>query len=477
MRSWLSKLIQKPEMVFLILATVFGSFSALVVPQLSVPDENMHFLRAYSIASGQITGTSDNKCSFPTEVYNRSESIYKGDYSSHYAQRVNLDSTTQEWCGTAAGYSPLAHIPQAIGVFIAQLLWPSTGVMILFGRLVSLAFFIGATYYIIKKVKIGKWAFVVIALFPTAIQQVASLSADSFTFVATFAAIAFLLNCAVQKSVMTRRQFVILLLLSAALILSKIPNVVLILFILFLPGRLFMYEFKRKSILLRPQAIKVYVFLAAGVFAALCAFIWLKIYNQSLIGPTPVNPIPGQPWQFISILFHTYVYMDPKLTTFGFTGLGGFSDFILSSAVGGFATFRYWLPEILIFACYSLLIFATMRQNTTEDKLLSRDGGKLALGGIVAFGVLVLAITYSLYVVWALPLLGPGATFAAGLQGRYFTAAFVVLIPIGIWLRRYVHISVKTDLLFASIIASTSCFLLLFYALQTLYVIRAGFFH
>lgn len=470
-------LVQKPERVFLILATVFGLFSAFIIPQLSVPDENMHFLRSYTMSTGHMTGDSKNECTFPQDVHDRAYSIYEGDYGSHFKQKINPNENTKEWCGTAATYSPFVHIPQAIGFFIANQIWPSTGVMILLGRLVNLALFVSVMYFVIKKVRLGKWVFAVIALFPTVIQQAASLSADSFTFVATFAAIAFMLNLAVQKTSITWRQIVVLLLLSAALALSKLPNLVLILFLLFLPARLFLYNFKAKSWLLKPFTIKIYIFLAAGLFAILVEYIWLKICGQPLVSSTVDNPIPSHPWQFLSILFHTYVYMDPKSALFGFTGLGGFGDFIMSSAVGSFASYRYWLPQILIFLCYALLIFAVLKPNKIEDALLRGiSTGKIALGGVVALGILVVGITYSLYVIWALPLLGPEAHYAAGLQGRYFIAALVILIPLGIWLRKYIKINVKSNLLFCAIIAATSGFLLLFYALQTLYVMRLGFF-
>ena len=458
------------------LAIVFGVFSAFTVPQLSVPDENMHLLRSYVMATGHITGDSNNDCVFPKAVYDRAYSIYDGDYGTHYKQKINFNETTKEWCGTAASYSPFVHIPQAIGVFIANLIWPSTGLMVLLGRLVNLVLFAGAMYYIIKKVRVGRWVFAVIALFPTVIQQAASLSADSFTFVATFAVVAFLLNRAVQKSPITKRQILILLVLTAALALSKLPNIVLLLFMLFLPARLFIYSFKRESLFLKPLAIKIYMFITAILFAFLVEYIWLKICGQPLVSATSENPIPSHPWQFLSVLFHTYVYMDPKTALFGFTGLGGFGDFLVSSAVGSFASYRYWLPEILIFTCYALLVIAMLKPDKVEDKLLQGSIGKLALGGILAFGTLVVGISYSLYVIWALPLLGPSAHYAAGLQGRYFIAAVVVLIPVGIWLRRYIKVVVKSELLFSAIIAVTSCFLLLFTALQTLYAIRLGFF-
>jgi uncharacterized membrane protein len=476
MRSLLGRYIRKPEIVFLVLATIFGIFSAVLVPQLSIPDENMHFLRTYSIASGEMTG-DHNKCTYPKDIYNRAYSIYKGDYQAHFSKKIDPRAVAKDvWCGTAASYSPLVYTPQAIGVAIAKFIYPSTGIMILLGRLASLAFFIGTLYYIIKRVRIGKWAFAVIALFPTAIQQTTSLSADGFTYVATFAMIAFLLNLATQKTTVTRRQLIILLLLSAALILSKVPNVLLIFILPFLPSRLFDYKHSKNLPLLSAKAMKWYTFLAAGVFASVCALFWQKIYGQPLVSSPVGNPIPHHPWLFIPILFHTYVYIDPRATIYGFTGLGGFGDFILSSVVGGFASYRYWLPESLVLVCYILLLFVLLRSNKTEDKLLGDSTGKLALGNIVSLGLLIVSISYALYVAWALPLLGPKALYAAGVQGRYFTAALVTLIPAGIWLRQHISITVKTDVLFGSIVASTSSFLLLFYTLETLYAIHLGMF-
>lgn len=477
MGSLLGKYVQKPATVFLVLASIFGILSAFIVPQLSIPDENMHFLRSYTIASGHLAGNDKNECSYPKAVYDRAYSIYDGDYKTHYTKEIDLGAVGKKvWCGTAASYSPIVYAPQVVGIIAAKLIHPSLGIMILFGRLASIAFYVGALYYIIKKVRIGKWAFAVIALLPTAIQQAASLSVDGVTYVATFALIAFLINLASQKTTVTRRQWIVLLLLAAALTLTKAPNIVLLLIIPFLPARLFSYKFKKTSLLLKPGAIKWYAFLASGVFALLCALLWQKIYGQPLIAPAAGNPIPHHPWQFIPILFRTYIYMDPHATIYGFTGLGGFGDFILSSVVGGFASYRYWLPEILVFTCYLLLIFVSLRTNKAEDKLLGDNSGRLALGGILSLGVLVVAISYSLYLMWALPLLGPTASYAAGVQGRYFTAALVTLIPAGVWLRRHISIQVKSDVMFGSIVAATSGFLLLFYTLQTLYVIHLGVF-
>src|ERR1700744_5370508 len=98
MRLQLGRYIQKPHLVFLVLASIFGILSAVIVPQLSIPDENMHFLRSYSLASGHVAGDHD-KCTFPKEVYDRAYSIYKGDYNAHYAKKVDSkDVVKNVWC-------------------------------------------------------------------------------------------------------------------------------------------------------------------------------------------------------------------------------------------------------------------------------------------------------------------------------------------------------------------------------------------
>jgi uncharacterized membrane protein len=473
---WLrwGKYVQKPELVFLVLASVFGILSAVIVPQLAVPDENMHFLRTYTIAAGHLAGDGDNKCVFPKDVYQRAANIYKGDYQAHYSQKISPENSESLWCGTASGYSPIVYIPQVVGLTLAKLVYPSTGAMILLGRLAAIAFYVGALYYLIKKVQIGKWVFVVIALFPATIHEAASLSADGVTNIAFFTFVAFLLNLTVQKTVLSRGQIVLMFFLAAALALTKLPHVLLLLLIPFMPTRLFNMRFSSTSPLLKAGLIKWYAFLGAGLFALLCALAWQHVYGQNLIAAYAGNPIPHHPWKFVPILFHTYVYMDPKTALFGFTGLGGFGDFILSSVVGGYASYRYWLPQILIFVGYALLLLALLKPNKDEDKLLDNSTGRLALGSMLALGMLIVAISYSLYVMWALPLLGPTAYYVAGVQGRYFVAAIALLIPVGVWLRRYVTVTVRSDVVFGSIVAIASGFLLLFYILQTIYAIHLG---
>ena len=77
-KSWSRFLsfIKKPENVFISLSLFFGVLSAILVPQLSVSDENMHYMRAYGISQGRVE--SNSPCTLPKDVIKRAEAVYEG---------------------------------------------------------------------------------------------------------------------------------------------------------------------------------------------------------------------------------------------------------------------------------------------------------------------------------------------------------------------------------------------------------------
>ena len=70
------------------------------------------------------------------------------------------------------------HLPQALGVFIAKITYPSTGNMVLFGRIVNILVYCAGIFFIIRASRMGKWVLVVIGLMPTLINTASSLSGD-----------------------------------------------------------------------------------------------------------------------------------------------------------------------------------------------------------------------------------------------------------------------------------------------------------
>lgn len=54
------------------------------------------------------------------------------------------------------------HLPAAIGVLIARLIYPSLGIMDYGGRIANLLFFAFAFYFLIKKNKYAKWSMILL---------------------------------------------------------------------------------------------------------------------------------------------------------------------------------------------------------------------------------------------------------------------------------------------------------------------------
>lgn len=450
-----NQFIHKPENVFISLVIPFGILSACLVPQLSVSDENMHYLRAYGISTGRVE--SGNDCTLPKDVTDRAGAVYQGNYSSDYSKPINRSNLETNKCGSASGYFPILHLPQAIGIGIANIFNGSTGLTILFGRITNLLFYALAVFFIIKWVRVGKWVFVAVGLFPLMVHMAASLSGDATTNVAVFVVAATTLNLFTQKARLSKRQVMTLFGIAAMLALTKSVNVLLFLPLIFLPKRLFTAN---KGRLIPFNVQKWAILVGLGLTAIVCILLWQKIYGAPLISVdgSIENPLHSDPLKFLAVLFNTYI--SPTI---------GYTDVVLRGTIGEFSSFQYHLPLFVLLASFGLFFLSLMKEDQQAQKLLGKHTGKLALLNFATVTLFVAAVSYLMFSVWAiLPFrFGPGAYYADGVQGRYFTALAVLLIPVGLWLQRHIRIETKNDKVFNIIMFFGLFLVLAFYIFAT----------
>ena len=446
--------ISEPANVFISLALFFGVLSAALVPQLSVSDENMHYLRAYGISIGRVE--AGDHCTLPKEVNERAGGVYKGNYSADYSKPIDRSSIGTDKCGSASGYFPIMHLSQAIGIALANLFNGSTGLTILFGRLANLIFYAIAVYFIIRWVRVGKWVFVTVGLFPLMIHMAASLSSDAMTNVAVFTIAAAIINLFVQKSQLSRRQVIALLGISALLALTKSVNVLLLAPLAFLPADLFSKNKNQKI----PFNIRKWSLLCGvGIVAVACIIVWQKIYGAPLISSSGIeNPLHANPLKFIAVLFNTYI--NPVV---------GYTDVVLRGSIGEFSSFQYHLPLFVLIISFSLFFLSLLKDNKKDQKELNKHAGRLALINTATVVLFITAVSYLMFSVWAiLPFrFGPGAYYADGVQGRYFTALAVLFIPVGLWLQKFIKITTKNEKVYSAIIFFGLAFVLAFYIFAT----------
>lgn len=456
-KTKLSSFLEKPAAIFLVLCLFFGTLSAIYVPQLSVNDEQMHYLRAYSLSEAAIQSTN---CSYPQEVIDQAKGAPASHYDSNFSTSLNTDNTRGYSCGSATSYSPVIHIPQAIGIFFAKLFETSSGALVLLGRLANLAFYAASLYFIIKYVRVGKWVFVVVGLLPLMVHTAASLSGDVVNNIAVMTFIALTLNLFTQKTLLKKKQIALLFGLGSLLALTKSVNLLLLAPLVFLPSTLFKPNVKLKKLPFNIQKWSIGILLV--VFSVLALFTWQAAYGASTLS-TPHSTQLTSVADSIRILFNTY--LNPTI---------GYTDFIFKGIAGSFSSYKYNLPLFVL--SISMLVFAfALLVKTKEDSLLNLSQTKtLATTNVLIIVMFTLAVSYAMYTAWAtLPVIGgPGAYYAEGVQGRYFTALLVLLIPVGLLLKRYVRIEVSSPKTTGLIIILSSALVLAYYIFQTLWAFK-----
>lgn len=403
-----------------------------LMPPFMVPDEGVHFDRAYQVAQGKIVSkVVDGKTGgFVPIVHAKGLSVrnvplvFDQDYFNYISKK---DDSFVAFPNTAV-YSFVNYIPQAIGIKTAQLVYPSIGLMLIFGRIFNLAFFILLLFFTIKIAKQGKWVYVVAGLFPMTIQQAASLSCDAMTISLAFLTIASIHYLFLSNLKLSKKHYMLFLLLVFGLGLTKQTNIVLLLPLLFVPLRLF------KSLKYKVGFIFSVIFVAFGAMLSWYFIVKLLHYDMSF-SPFHADQyaqfkfIIGNPVTFIKTLLKTYIYSG--------AGSNGtmLQDFFFGSIVGVFSWLTYKLPLVSVIAEYILLFIALIyngQKNEKQNYLVV-----FSLLQIITALLSIIAIAFILYLTWT----EIGANQIYGLQGRYFIPLIPLLIAPFIFLRRYIKLT------------------------------------
>ena len=281
------------------------------------------------------------------------------------------------------------------------------------------------------------------------IHLAASLSSDMMNNVVALGLVAVTINLFVQQSKISKKQIGVLTSLIILAFLLKTNLVILLLPLLFLPARIFKEnKFKGVPFNIQKWSLAGFAVIAAGGLYLL----WLSLTasDSATLAGSP-NPIEQKPLLFINLLFNTY--------------FSDYGDIVLRGMFGDFSSFLYHFPVVLlIIQCILLFIAFLYRPKLEKDVRIINN--KLIISALVSFVVSILAVTYVLYVEWALK--RGIADHADGVQGRYFTALLVLLIPLFAWVSQHVSIRAKSDKVIFGFIAFTQVILLSFYVLYTL---------
>ena len=280
----------KTENIFLMIAPIICIFFLITMPTFKGHDEYFHWLKAYEVSIGNLStpikdGVQGSYMPDAVAIINTEDwttMTYK-DLSDNLS--VKLDENKQSVLSpeTAAVYSFVQYLPQAIGIFIARHITSIAVLVAYAGRLVNMLCSILLIYLAIKIIPFGKKLLLIPAMIPIAIEGFSSLSPDALTISISFLYIAYILYLAFgKKETIGIAQKIILLIMSVIIALCKIVYIPLVGLILIIPKE----KFKNKS-----NINKIVTFIIIAGIALIVNLIWLAMSSKYLAHFRAGNPI------------------------------------------------------------------------------------------------------------------------------------------------------------------------------------------
>ena len=184
----------RPEGIFLVVALAWGLMQVFIVPPLQVPDEGDHWFRAWALTDGQLTADPQGMLELPGTFAN-SVGFYTGQISDTRVLPASLvglpgftgyedlfngtgSSSSVKVASRVGSYGPVGYLPQAAGIGLGRLVGASPLACFYLARLANLVAAVTLLFFAIRLAPFGKQLFVLIALLPMTMFELASVSCD-----------------------------------------------------------------------------------------------------------------------------------------------------------------------------------------------------------------------------------------------------------------------------------------------------------
>lgn len=410
------------EKSFIVLGLVFGTFMTFFVPPAQVPDEIVHFFRAYEVSQGDFIPTKDSNGSgvgsyMPQDIYNF---IKVGDFErmpTKYNEKVDIDDLLKSTqlhindkknmfvdVGGTSIYMPVQYFPQSIGIIIGKILSLPIIVIFYLGRLVNMLTWLISSYLAMKIIPFGKKILFLVSLTPMIVQQASSMSPDSMLIGISFLFTSYCLYLAFIKEKIDYKDIIKILTMALIIVSMKVVYTPIILLITLIDAKKF--NGKKNLILLTTSMILAGILMNMLWFNAVSFLNTFKVPSESINSVQQVKFVLLNPFEYIKTLFNTYVQL---------------SRFYIESSVGILGWLDNSLPYPLVYSYIFLIIFISIVSDGEETIEMSYIHKGILLFTSVC---IILLVVSSLYVAWT----NVGANIVSGVQGRYFIPIILSLL-------------------------------------------------
>lgn len=394
----------KVENIFLIIMLFVGVLFLITMPTFKNHDEYYHWLRAYEVSQGNfVTPIKDGVQG--SEMPDAVSEVFPSDWTtmnySTVKEKLEVKNNEEEKgilnSETAAVYSFVQYIPQAVGIFIARLFTNNTYLITYAGRIANMIISIILLYLAIKIIPFGKKVLLIPAMIPIAIEGFTSLSPDATTISIAFLYIAYILHLTFKKDKkIEMKQKLLLLVMSIVIALCKIVYIPLVGLMLIIPKE----KFKNQS-----NKNKIFNFCIIAGIAVVINLIWLGFAGRYLEnfreGDSKIQVLLAlkDPLKYIEMILYTIDLNGSKYLLSLFGSELGWGEFVK-------------LYSIVPYSIMAIYTFCVIVDEDLKNKFKTYQIVYIAL---VIIAIIALIFT-SLYVQWTTI----GKEFIAGVQGRYF---------------------------------------------------------
>lgn len=404
-----------PHRLMLALGFPLGVAVLCLSPPFQVPDEMVHFYRAYQISEGgfvaqEVPGSTGG--ALPTSLAQTVNSlVLDGDIRGHRELKIPraplrasfaiaLSPKLREPVAFPGGvlYTPIVYFPQSVAMAIGRSLLLAPVVLMYFGRVGNLLLSLAILAWAIRLAPFQQWSLVAISLSPMVVFTRSSLSADALTFSCALLAVSLIAREVVETGLVSRTRFALLASVFAVLGLCKSTYFLLAFAIVLVPAQRFGGKLNH---LVTSGAL-----VATAIGPAAAWTRWVGHLFRS------INPGANPAQQSAFVLDHPLYALSVWLSA-----SWSFGDFYLRSAMGVLGWLDTPLPDwVLILLWLSLALVAI-----SQASPVSIAQRVLAVGIVAANSLCVIA---ALYLAWT-PV---GADHVEGVQGRYFLPLLPLLL-------------------------------------------------
>ena len=401
------------EIVYIGMAVIMGLVFMLLIPVYCVPDEQVHYWKAYQL-SNQILGVESDVNNIVMRVDDANLPItteYKSAKSLNKYYR-SINDPVNDVSLTSSGYTSWAipdflYLLPAIGISLARLLKLNTILLFFCGRFFNAMLFIGSTALSIRKIPIGKLVIFFIGLLPMTLQQTASYSYDAPITACGFLIVSYSLYILYDKQMYIGDWLILAVALS--IIITAKSHAYFLLALIPLLGMIKLYKTNK-----RVSKI-ILVVIAVGFLFNLLVFLWDNVlfYYDRVTG-----------WYPDGVEFYTIQYLLTHPSSILIVAEGTFRykfDFYLTSLIGEeLGYFNIKVPAIMTWLGAGILACASLRRK--KDPIILNKNQR-----IVMFLISILSIMCvfgGMLLNWT-PV---GSVAIEGVQGRYFLPILPILL-------------------------------------------------